>query len=462
MVTEIIWSENINRILVPENWHRHSKSPFNKDNIDFTLGLTLHMSSFNYSSPSEFAEINLLKEFCLLDCINGISTEECEIPYQSIERRKDNETSLLGRIIIPENVINKENLAGETYFESLVDRDKARKYDLSDEDLNLISAHVASGRELFVSLSPNLINFCNEFQNKNINLLSPSNALKITGLFLRSRNLFYLSDKVQINGDHFYQSVVVSKIPSLPSLINYCRLAFERSHNKSLSLASIILFRCSRVIFTIDKLGELFYCDQNSNITELMVYYFDYLTLLLDGAVDAFARLIFRAYDFHKLKDEKNANFLYENYSEEIKSIDLTLFSIIQDYKKDLQLLSVLRNNIHGDSSMPSSISRNNYYQPFVVLPETENDLKLAEFKELIGKYDDHYFIENGACYLKPFGFSQHLTDRIFRFINKVASHQGLIHQLSNQMNNIQVNIRDNQWQLPQSAIDRIGSFYWL
>lgn len=130
-----------------------------------------------------------------------------------------------------------------------------------------------------------------------------------------------------------------------------CRdMRANMSKDGSEYLASPVFLRALRALQARDEIGCRFYERQNNATRDLMIYHFDYLTMLLTGAFDAQARVAARAYsvddvkrqqisfrqeDFCRRLDKKGARELYALLSSE----RFTAFQL---------LLKSLRNSVHA------------------------------------------------------------------------------------------------------------------
>src|SRR5262249_11383158 len=112
-----------------------------------------------------------------------------------------------------------------------------------------------------------------------------------------------------------------------------------------------ILTRCARALQARDMIGEQFYLPQDNSTRDMMMYHFDYLTLLLAGALDAQAVIAHRVYGLASVKiSERQASFRQRSFVKalgKMKANRLHTILMSQKSKDFLEILFELRNTIH-------------------------------------------------------------------------------------------------------------------
>jgi hypothetical protein len=464
MIREINWLRDVEEFRFQKRIFKHFISPFNHENVEIGLSLTLDNESFVTASDVEKSQIDILKGFCLLPEIYGVATTPCDIPYQEVEHLViNNKPHLNVKIVVPENAFEKSFLESESFSLDEYNFRVVKDSKISEKELCNINLHLNSERIFFVSLSPYLLKYCAKNLPDFINFVSPLEALKIIGLFLRSRHLYYYTKGGKINFNGFYQAATVCKIPHLPLLIYYSTKAFDNLKKEPLKLASIIRFRCLRAIFTIDKLGELFFDDQSNDTSEIMVYYFDYLILLLDGAIDALARIIKSVYGI-VLKDGKYPNLSDQEFRKEIKAKDNLLSKLISNHIQTIKFVSLLRNNIHGISTMPSSlteVSEKVHQKSFVSIPKVQIKNLMEFISEVKNKNEIGMNQKYDNTFIEPFLFSLHLSKKVFRFIEDISRFQNLLQLLSKESLDPQEEEKIIFKTFPKKMIESIDFLIW-
>jgi hypothetical protein len=112
-----------------------------------------------------------------------------------------------------------------------------------------------------------------------------------------------------------------------------------------------VLTRCKHALQARDLIAEAFYAPHGDQARDDTEYHFDYLTLLLVGALDAQARIAHRVYSVSG--SERLVNFRRLDFLEALRSngaqslYDLLTEASVVSY---LTLLFRVRNTIHGAS----------------------------------------------------------------------------------------------------------------
>lgn len=106
--------------------------------------------------------------------------------------------------------------------------------------------------------------------------------------------------------------------------------------------------RCDRALQARDRIGEGFYGRSNAHVRAELMYHFDYLTLLLVGALDAQARIAHRAYGLRG--DEWSSGFRRQGFLRWLREATPPLYDLVTAPRANhfLTMLHTLRNTIHG------------------------------------------------------------------------------------------------------------------
>jgi hypothetical protein len=192
----------------------------------------------------------------------------------------------------------------------------------------------------------------------------------------------------------------------------------------TLHLGQSVLTRCVRALQARDAIGAQFYLRQDNNSRDAMMYHFDYLTLVLAGAIDAQARVAHRAYAMTKPK-ESWASFGSKDFQKELKKCGaLTLHSMAtqQHFKDVLTLLYVPRNTIHG-ASLPTLAYRSGAEPEasFVHVPPQYSQ-PLWDAAARIGSPENWGLTCDFEVLLEPYTYSVALVDESFKLIDGIAN----------------------------------------
>jgi hypothetical protein len=116
-------------------------------------------------------------------------------------------------------------------------------------------------------------------------------------------------------------------------------------------VSAAIRIRCIRALQALDELGWLFYGQRDSSADrDRMAYHFEYVTLLMSGAIDAQARILRHIYSIPV--KPKYASFKNESFMKRLRAAgavaicDLVEHGVHDDF---LVALRTIRNKIHAD-----------------------------------------------------------------------------------------------------------------
>src|SRR4051812_40346326 len=86
------------------------------------------------------------------------------------------------------------------------------------------------------------------------------------------------------------------RLPGMWPVFGACVHAEKARQDNIVGLGGSILQRCARALEARDIIGAQYYCGPSYCDHDRMLYHFDYLTVLLVGALDALARVVHRTY----------------------------------------------------------------------------------------------------------------------------------------------------------------------
>lgn len=127
--------------------------------------------------------------------------------------------------------------------------------------------------------------------------------------------------------------------------------AAAKQDSTSTGLCAAIRIRCIRALQAQDELGWLFFGQRDSSDDrDRMAYHFEYVTLLVSGAIDAQARILRHVYSIPV--KPKYASFKNESFMKRLRAAgavaicDLVEHGVHDDF---LVALRTIRNKIHAD-----------------------------------------------------------------------------------------------------------------
>jgi hypothetical protein len=412
-----------------------SSSPFLRSERQRPLRVTFHTSSFDDLPRIEAEALEALSQLSHLSEIEALGTRPSVLPYLEVGNSVD------GADWVPVTVMREtgRTVTGVRFPEQWL-RIAAKLVNQVDphhpkvqsafQDIVTVRSHCSLRRDILVTYSPLLLEHQTDWYIRDANPRTPSDAAKIVGLFLRSRDnyTYYAEEHKTMSLDRglFYLGLVHHRLPSMWRYLSACGQAEKIRGDDILYLGQSILVRCIRALEARDAVGVQFYLPQNNNTRDAMMYHFEYLLLLLTGAFDAQARVAHRAYGV-KRPSEFGADFRKSRFLSGMKTGggDKLCSLVSSDRFKNIDtLLRKPRNTIHGAGFPPFAVLTEDQQQAsFVtVLPNYEQDLrKAAEQCDSL----EHWGLllsPTNELQIEPYTYSVALVDACFEFIDQIAS----------------------------------------
>lgn len=358
------------------------------------IRITFHNSSFTNMAGDEKKALDILVGLSKLDEVDAMSFDGSVSPKIVINYDNgydyDNEIENDNKGFIGLKVVNSEeetirfsvgvsksslkpsylkNLLG-IYSYNEVEKNQAIRKEVLEA-----KSHGALHRDIFITSSEFLLDKKEKLDD--LNIRTPKEALKIIGLYLRTKGEFEWISHIKGNTRFSTSRGIFYEYLSkglLPNCWKYLRgLGLHKKRNDLLPLGWSAMNRFSRALQARDEIARLFYMPNNFSSEDLMGYHFDYLTLLLTAVLDVQALIINEIYNlglrdyFCSIRREDFKNAI------EKKSSTNNLDSLLTAKENLINILFDLRNKIH-------SISLDTNFN----VPETDPD----ELLERIYQYD--------------------------------------------------------------------------
>lgn len=345
------------------------------------LSLTFHSKVYKEISPEEFNALEILYEICGANYVDIMSFDGKVYPKIVFGKPDNVESSDITVInedgqpirftgIYPSRISNDQI----TRIMGMYSSSRQYEFDNAREEIVQAEAHHALRRDIFVTTSPFLLKNREKFSDSNI--FSPLEALKVVGLYIRYQNEHEWTSEVKgkvrfLASNHaFFEDLARGLLPANWRFLRHIPPFLENEDERYLGIS--VINRCSSALQARDELDKLFYMPGEYGSSDKRKYHFDYLTLLLTGALDALALILNRLYKMHlsssdcslspfrakfknKLSTEPDASHIFQL----IESKSISLF---------LEILYRLRNRIHS-ISLEESMS----------IPQTNVDILLDQ-----------------------------------------------------------------------------------
>lgn len=421
-------------------WPEHSSevpiSAFTSKSSVRPLRLTFHSESLQNLETGEAKALELLREFTSLSEIETVDTSSGKFPFIVLEppdRKQDT---------LPFNVEyeNKDQWCdslvwGYRQYELMARASVSTEIDPEAQFANrlreilLAKAHSSLRHDLFITTSSYLIQQRTKSLFRNVNPMLPSEALKVVGLYLRFREEYV----IEVFGNHgrhrydrslYYWVLMRHRLPAMWKYFSCCIDADPTKKDGAMGLGGSIMTRCVRALQARDEIGFQFYVEQTNTTRDIMLYHFDYLTLLLSGAFDAEARLARICYNIQKPKEFQTSfrksqfrDALIDNNATDIHEVVST-----PEGGALLSLLFELRNTIHGENLNSLAVASGGRPHESYVAIRPDSEKSFWDAIEKLGGPDQWGVTKKYATHLEPYSFAVRLVDMAFRLLNSIAA----------------------------------------
>jgi hypothetical protein len=355
------------------------------------IRITFHSSSFANIANDARRALDILIGLAKLVDVDAMSFDGSVSPKIFIDHEKEDEKYIGLKIISAEGEAPRFSGVSKSWLEpsyiadflGIYSSNEEEKYRSICQEILEAKSHGALHRDIFVTSSAFLLK--NKDKLDELNICTPTEALKITGLYLRMKDEFEWTSHIEgkarfiTSRETFYEFLSRGMLPN--SWMYLSNLGLHNEHEKLISLGWSVLNRYSRALQARDEIGRLFYMPKTSSSEGQMAYHFDYLTLLLAAVLDAQALIINRVYGLG-LKDY-DCGLRRDKFKNAVKRnpASSNLYAILTTKEDFINILFELRNKIH-------SVGLKTDFH----VPETYPD----ELLEMMYQYDlnDHWGIQ--------------------------------------------------------------------
>ena len=353
MIPKIIWSHVLGS---------DRGNPFGGVDGFRPIRLTFHTSSLGTIAGDEKKALELLNGLAELEDVDALSFDGSVGNKIFIESEKEGEHYIGLQIINSEGKSIRHSLGvstswlgpsylvhllGGTYISSEEEKNRSARQEVLEA-----KAHESLRRDIFITSSNFLLKNRDELEG--VNVRTPTEALKIVGLYLRMKGEFEWISHVQgkarwtTSREWFYKSLSRGLLPN--SWRYTSSLGLHPQREMLISLAWGVLNRYARALQARDEIGRLFYMPQTSSSQDQIAYHFDYLTVLLTAALDAQASIINEVYGLSL--DKIGCGVQRKSFQKAVKKNPATsnLDALLIKNQDLIEILFELRNKIHSTS----------------------------------------------------------------------------------------------------------------
>lgn len=408
------------------------RCPFMRGKGERPLRITFHSQSLTNLSEGEKAAVELLRELANLPELEVFETSPGHFPHIVVgePNPKDDfipvELMYKGTVLMSTLVWNKRQwpiIAAQLVG---LNRQSAETIQEMPNVIILAQAHRSVGGDVLVTKSPLLLNDRSTVSETNPR--TPLEAAQLVGLFLRSRNIYaYRAGPKFVASFHrglFYWILARYHLPNMWRYFSACVAAGETRGDDIQELGEAILVRAVRALQARDAIGVQFYIPPNNDTRDQMMYHFDYLTLVLAGAIDAQARVAHRTCCLSTR--EWSAYFYKKEFREALAQSgaqELHDLSSKRTFESLLTLLYEPRNTIHGAALKTIAYQgAGGPQQTFIEVPEPVGQELLKAAEQLGGAKEWGLTLGVREVWIEPHSYATALVKESLNAINRVAA----------------------------------------
>jgi hypothetical protein len=295
-------------------------------------------------------------------------------------------------------------------------------------DMFVAAAHEAWGYDLLVTTAPTLLNARLSDEFRHLNIFPPLEALKVIGLFLRSRGEYHVSGPPGViyglDAMWFYLELLRAKEPRLWRN-SAAWVQIIKTHPGVARLNGSLIARCRRALEARDAIGVQFYQQMSWRTADLMLYHFDYLTVLLVGAFDASARIACLAHNLPMRRQQ--VSFWNSHFNVRLAPCAAALHAVAVSHEMQLlrPLMKGLRNTIHGPMLQPIMYTKAGH--PSLSLVEVDDGgRKVWDAADRMGGTEAWGLATIGGYYFEPYTYATRLLDVSVELLGRVADATGV------------------------------------
>ena len=252
------------------------------------------------------------------------------------------------------------------------------------------------GADALVSSSPTLQAMVSDGFYRGANVMQPSDAVALVGLFLRLRHDFaYLhsgTSSASYGKRGFYAILARDLLPAAGRWLGTCPDA-DGLRSSPYKLAATVLVRLERALYARDRIHEQFLVPQRAHDGEDALFYLDAFLYSLAGAFDAVARVAHIATGMNGKVTRANwraKSGKKDSWIDELSKLAPALAATMGEATPNrdvLDLIVLLRNSVHGAGLSAVDVINNparlDELEHRLLLPPEDNRLLLDAINRL-------------------------------------------------------------------------------
>lgn len=393
------------------------------------LRITVYCPNRDELTAEEASALSLIRELAHLDSLRVVDSDPAA-PWRLEIDTRPNEHGVASAILVgPADrrifcAMHPRDWIEEAIFLLGVGSNTDPRTLALASHLPIFEAHQQICRDVFITTERQLLQVRSRVPDANVR--DVFDGLRIIGLYLRSVGDFTIraSDRGRhrFGRDLFYWVLCRQRLPAMWRYFAACLHRGKVAQDGMEYLGNSILDRCVRVLQARDEVGFEFYKRQDNSTRDRMLYHFDYLTLMLSGALDAQARIAREAYGVSNIPKRRTSfrNSAFRHAMEAAGDTTLTRVVGAGGFLDFQRLLGALRNSVHSTGLRGMGVSRSGQHQSSVVRV-FEDAQTVWDVSNALGSRDDFGVTSVVGVAIEPYTCAVRLAELGLNYVNQIA-----------------------------------------
>lgn len=303
-------------------------------------------------------------------------------------------------------------------------RETLQRYGMPNAKSQLALAWFHKGRDgdILISCDPVMQEMAKKIGYLGLSVVTPPVALRLFGLLLRYHEEYTIRAAPNdiINRWPFYWSLARQKLPAFWRYFSACGYCPDKTIRR---VGGSILNRAARALEARDYVGYEHYGPVSHDAADRSSYHFDYLLLLLAGALDAMALIAKSCYSVQVADYE--AGFRRARFRAELARAnggDILDWLALPENADVLVVLHELRNKIHGAELQAVQSSEGVLFEiPVDLVPLIPKIRRLCPEYSCVSRDDKH---------LRHYPLALALVERVLQIMDGIAARTDVLRLL--------------------------------
>ncbi len=403
------------------------RPPFDREVNQERLSITIHEDADTPLVGTEAAALAVLREFSYMTTIDVIDTKPGTANHVEFSEH-DPVKDLTTATVRGKNGDCKMGVHAAAYWPPMVSHFVAA--DPNDTtallaQMPIMELHRQHFRHIFATNSRLFHALSKRFEAANVRTFEET--AKILGLYLRSRDDFtwrvFPNGTDKIDREWFYSLLSSVRMPELQKFLGVWLRRSAHLKDNSEYLGSSVFKRGARILRARDEIGFAFFANNSNSKRDVMTYHFDYLTMLLTGAIDAQARIAHAVYEI-RTPTGRYAAFHNDAFLVALKEAGAERLVAVADsdrFKSFRKLLWALRNTVHGTGLTDLTAEIQGKPRSSLLRVHGEDAKIVRDAAQALGNPADFGLTQMLGTEIEPYACALWLTDIGLGFVNHLA-----------------------------------------